>query len=136
MPLSHMDLTLTSKTTLHSLRTNYQVPSAHHSSLFTHHSPPRPLLTTTPAPVRSQGYPGFVGYNTISVPADQLYIAGVQFTEVSGITYLPNILHKCDRFDLSPRTNGKSKCSETRPMGAGRREIEAIAPLRATKSPA
>ena len=40
----------------------------------------------------------------------------------SAITaYLPNILHKCDRFDLSPRTNGKSKCSETRPMGAGRR---------------
>ena len=34
---------------------------------------------------------------------------------------LPNILHKCDRFDLSPRTNGKSTCSETRPMGAGRK---------------
>ena len=41
--------------------------------------------------------------------------------------YLPNILPKCDRFDLSPRTNGKSKCSETRPMGAGRRQIESVA---------
>ena len=47
--------------------------------------------------------------------------------QVSGIAYLPNILHKCDRFDLSPRTNGKSKCSETRPMGAGRRQIESVA---------
>ena len=26
-----------------------------------------------------------------------------------------------------PRTNGKSKCSETRPMGAGRRQIESVA---------
>ena len=46
---------------------------------------------------------------------------------MSGIAYLPNILHKCDRFDLSPRTNAKSKCSETRPMGAGRRPIESVA---------
>ena len=30
----------------------------------------------------------FVGYNTIAVPADQLYAYGVQFTEVSGITEL------------------------------------------------
>ena len=34
---------------------------------------------------------------------------------------------ECDRFDLSPRTNGKAKCSETRPMGAGRRQIESVA---------
>ena len=47
--------------------------------------------------------------------------------QVSGIAYLPNILHKCDRFDLSPRTNGKSKCSKTRPMSAGRRQIESVA---------
>ena len=47
--------------------------------------------------------------------------------QVSGIAYVPNILHKCDRFDLSSRTNGKSKCSETRPMDAGRRQIESVA---------
>ena len=41
-----------------------------------------------------------------------------------GRHYLPNILHKCDRFDLSPRTDGKSKCSETMPMGAGRKCAE------------
>ena len=37
-------------------------------------------------------------YDTVSSPH-----------QVSGIAYLPNILHKCDRFDLSPRKNGKSK---------------------------
>ena len=31
----------------------------------------------------------FVGYNTISVPADRLYAQGVQFTEVSGIEEIP-----------------------------------------------
>ena len=35
--------------------------------------------------------------------------------------------HKCDRFDLSPLTNGKSKCCETRPMSAGRKCAESVA---------
>ena len=29
--------------------------------------------------------------------------------QVSGIAYLPNIQHKCDRFELLPRKNGQSK---------------------------